>query len=276
MMDTTHPIRTAALERILLLDGAAGTQIQELGITEDQLRGERFADHRSSLAGNNDLLAITQPDVLRRLHDAYLEVGADIISTNTFSSTTVAQREYGLDDPALVAELNRSAARIAREAADAATERTSTQRWVAGAIGPTNVTLSLSPRVDDPGYRSLTFRQLADGYRQQIDGLVDGGVDVLLVETVFDTLTAKAAIWANRRREAETGQHVPMIISGTITDRSGRTLSGQTVAAFWHSIRHADPLAVGLNCATRIFRAEINPSVALPTPTSICPSRSAR
>ena len=259
-MDTTpHPIRTAALERILLLDGAAGTQIQELGITEDQLRGERFADHPSSLAGNNDLLAITQPDVLRRLHDAYLEVGADIISTNTFSSTTVAQREYGLDDPAIVAQLNRSAARIAREAADAATERTGTQRWVAGAIGPTNVTLSLSPRVDDPGYRALSFRQLADAYRQQIDGLVEGGIDVILVETVFDTLTAKAAIWAARRREAETDRHVPMIISGTITDRSGRTLSGQTVGAFWHSIRHADPLAVGLNCA--LGGADLRPYV---------------
>jgi 5-methyltetrahydrofolate--homocysteine methyltransferase len=259
-MDTTlHPIRTAALDRILLLDGAAGTQIQDLGITEEQLRGDRFADHPSSLAGNNDLLALTQPDVLRRLHEAYLDVGADIISTNTFSATTVAQREYGLDDPALVAELNRSAARIARDAADAAAEPNGTQRWVAGAIGPTNVTLSLSPRVDDPGYRALTFRQLADAYRQQIDGLVDGGVDVLLVETVFDTLTAKAAIWANRRREAETGQHVPMIISGTITDRSGRTLSGQTVAAFWNSIRHAQPLAVGLNCA--LGGADLRPYV---------------
>jgi 5-methyltetrahydrofolate--homocysteine methyltransferase len=249
MTSSPHPLVAAARERILLLDGAAGSQIQRLGLTEDDLRGERFADHPSSLAGNNDLLALTRPRDVRELHDAYLAVGADIISTNTFSSTTVAQREYGLDDPVIIADLNRAAASIARQAADDATASTGVRRWVAGAIGPTNVTLSLSPRVEDPGYRALTFRQLAEAYRQQIDALVAGGADLLLVETVFDTLTAKAAIWATRRHEAETGRHIPMIISGTITDRSGRTLSGQTVGAFWHSIRHADPIAVGLNCS---------------------------
>ena len=241
--------RRAAHERILVLDGASGSEIQALGITEDDLRGERFADHDRSLAGDNDLLILTRPDAVRQLHHNYLDAGADIVTTNTFSSTTVAQREYGLDDPALVHELNVVGARLAREVADEHSARDGRPRWVAGALGPTNVTLSLSPRVDDPAYRASSFRAVAQAYREQIAGLVDGGVDAVLIETVFDTLNAKAAIWAARRHAAETGRSTPIMVSGTITDRSGRTLSGQTVGAFWQSVRHAEPLTVGLNCA---------------------------
>ena len=232
-----------------MLDGATGTEFQALKTTEADLRGTRFVDHPSSLAGNHDLLVLTQPDSVIELHLSYLLAGADIITTNTFSSTTVAQREYGLDDPELIGELNRTGAQLARRAADDAHRRDGRARWVAGAVGPTNVTLSMSPRVEDPGYRTMTFRDLAESYRQQIAGLVEGGVDVLLIETIFDTLNAKAAIWAARRHAADTGITTPLMISGTITDRSGRTLSGQTTEAFWHSIRHADPLSVGLNCA---------------------------
>ncbi|HRE03629.1 MAG TPA: homocysteine S-methyltransferase family protein, partial [Ilumatobacteraceae bacterium] len=191
--------------------------------------------------------------------ESYLAAGADIISTNTFSSTTVAQREYGLDAAQVVHELNVAGARLAREAADAATLTTGRQRFVAGSIGPTNVTLSLSPRVEDPGYRALDFAQLATAYGQQIAALVEGGADLLLVETIFDTLNAKAAIWAARRYSAQMGFDVPLMISGTITDRSGRTLSGQTVGAFWQSVRHADPVSVGLNCA--LGAADMRPHV---------------
>ncbi len=257
---TDHPtLRSAAAGRILVLDGASGSEFQTLRLTEDDLRGERFADHPSSLAGNYDLLGLTRPDDVRALHLRYLLAGADIITTNTFSATTIAQREYGLDDPALIGELNAAAARLARDAADEAARRDGRHRFVAGAIGPTNVTLSLSPRVEDPGYRAITFRQLAEAYRQQIAGLVDGGVDVLLIETIFDTLNAKAAIWAARRHAATTGATTPVMVSGTITDRSGRTLSGQTVEAFWQSIKHADPVTVGLNCA--LGGAEMRPYV---------------
>ena len=248
-MSARTALQAAARQRILVLDGATGTEFQALRTTEDDLRGERFRDHPSSLAGNHDLLVLTQPDSVVQLHLSYLLAGADIVSTNTFSSTTVAQREYGLDDPGLIVELNRTAARLAREAADQAQQRDGRPRWTAGAIGPTNVTLSLSPRVEDPGFRTMTFRQLAEAYRLQIAGLVEGGVDVLLIETIFDTLNAKSAIWAARRHAAETGIPTSLMISGTITDRSGRTLSGQTPDAFWQSIRHSDPLSVGLNCA---------------------------
>ena len=245
--------RRATAERILVLDGATGTEFQLLGLSEDDLRGERFADHPSSLAGNLDLLSITRPDAVRDLHLRYLLAGADIITTNTFSSTTIAQREYDLADPALVDELNRSATALARAAADAAEAHDGRRRFVAGACGPTNITLSLSPRVEDPAFRAARFRDVAEAYRQQIAGLVgDGsrpGVDLLLIETVFDTLNAKAAIWAARRHAAESGIDTPIMISGTITDRSGRTLSGQTVNAFWESVRHADPISIGINCA---------------------------
>jgi 5-methyltetrahydrofolate--homocysteine methyltransferase len=250
-------LHDAATERILVLDGASGSEIQALGLTEDDLRGDRFRDHPTSLAGNHDLLVLTQPDAVRDLHRRYLASGADIITTNTFSSSVVAQREYALSDPELIGELNRTAARLARDAADAAELRDGRQRWVAGAIGPTNVTLSLSPRVEDPAFRARTFREVAESYRHQIAGLVAGGADVLLVETIFDTLNAKAAIWAARRHAARTGIATPLMISGTITDRSGRTLSGQTIGAFWEAVRHADPLSVGLNCA--LGGAEMRP-----------------
>ncbi len=252
-------LRAAAAERILVLDGASGTQIQAMGITEDDLRGDSFADHPSSLAGNNDLLILTRPDAVRELHRSYLAAGADVVTTNTFSSTTVAQREYGLDDPALIGRLNEAGARLAREMADDAAVADGRPRWVAGALGPTNVTLSMSPRVEDPAYRALTFGELAAAYREQIAGLVAGGADLLLIETIFDTLNAKAAIYAARRHAADTGVHTPIMVSGTITDRSGRTLSGQTVGAFWQSVRHAAPLTVGLNCA--LGGAEMRPYI---------------
>ena len=193
---TTNPVQTAARDRILVLDGASGSEFQTLGLTETELRGDRFADHPSSLAGNLDLLVLTQPDAVRDLHLRYLLAGADIITTNTFSSTVVAQGEYGLDQPELIHEINATAAGLARAAAVEAAQRDGRSRFVAGAIGPTNITLSLSPRVEDPAYRARTFREIAEAYRQQIAGLVEGGVDVLLVETIFDTLNAKAAIWA--------------------------------------------------------------------------------
>jgi 5-methyltetrahydrofolate--homocysteine methyltransferase len=258
-MSAPSSLQAAAATRILVLDGATGTEFQALKTTETDLRGTRFADHPSSLAGNHDLLVLTQPDSVIELHLSYLMAGADIITTNTFSSTTVAQREYGLDNPELIAELNRTGAQLARRAADDAHRNDGRTRWVAGAVGPTNVTLSMSPRVEDPGYRTMTFRDVAESYRQQIAGLVEGGVDVLLIETIFDTLNAKAAIWAARRHAAETGIITPLMISGTITDRSGRTLSGQTTAAFWQSIRHADPVSVGLNCA--LGGAEMRPYI---------------
>jgi len=253
----THTIQAAAQDRILVIDGASGTEFQSLGLTETDLRGTRFADHPSSLAGNLDLLVLTQPDAIRELHVRYLLAGADIITTNTFSSTVVAQSEYGLDRPELIHELNVAAAGLARDAAAQASRDDRRQRFVAGAIGPTNITLSLSPRVEDPAYRARTFREIGEAYRQQIAGLVEGGVDVLLVETIFDTLNAKAAIWAARRHAAESGIDTPLMISGTITDRSGRTLSGQTVGAFWQSVRHADPISIGLNCA--LGGAEMRP-----------------
>ena len=242
-------LATAARERILVLDGASGTEYQTLKLTEDDLRGTRFADHPTSLAGNYDLLSVTRPDDVQGLHLQYLLAGADIITTNTFSSTTVAQREYGLGDATLIGELNETSARLATAAAHEAERIDGRRRFVAGAIGPTNITLSLSPRVEDPAFRALNFRQLATAYLEQITGLVEGGVDLLLIETIFDTLNAKAAIWAARRHAATTGIATPLMVSGTITDRSGRTLSGQTVGAFWQSVRHADPITIGLNCA---------------------------
>jgi 5-methyltetrahydrofolate--homocysteine methyltransferase len=248
-MTAESEVLAAARDRILLLDGASGTQFQEMKLSEDDLRGERFRDHPSSLAGNYDVLALTQPDAVHDLHRRYIAAGSDIVSTNTFSSSTIAQREYGLDQPELIVEINRAAATIAREEVDSARRHDARQRWVAGSIGPTNVTLSMSPRVEDPGYRATTFREVAESYRHQISGLVTGGVDLLLIETIFDTLNAKAAIWAARRYADESGIVTPLMISGTITDRSGRTLSGQTTEAFWQSVRHSTPIAVGLNCA---------------------------
>jgi len=253
-------LRDTVAQRIMVLDGASGTELQRYGITEADIRGDRLADHPRSLAGNYDALALSRPEVLERLHRAYFDAGSDIVSTNTFSATSVVQREYGLEAPETIHELNVNAARVARHVADEYTRADGRPRWVAGSLGPTNVTLSLSPRVEDPGYRALTFRELAESYRAQIAALTEGGADLILVETIFDTLNAKAAIWAARRHFAELGRTLPLLISGTITDRSGRTLSGQTPTAFWHSVRHSDPFSVGLNCA--LGAAEMRPHLA--------------
>jgi 5-methyltetrahydrofolate--homocysteine methyltransferase len=242
-----HPIAAIARERIVVLDGAMGTEIQMLGLSDDAFRGDRFCHHGCDLAGNNELLTLTQPDAMREIHLRYLLAGADIVETNTFSANRVSQADYDTVDQ--VVELNEVAARLAREAAEEAEGRDGRRRFVAGAVGPTNMTLSLSPKVEDPGYRAITFSALADAYQEQIEALLRGGVDAILIETIFDTLNAKAAIVASRRAMNLHGTPVPLMISGTITDRSGRTLSGQTPAAFWQSIRHARPLTVGLNCA---------------------------
>ncbi len=237
----------AARERILLLDGAMGTMIQERAFSEEQFRGPRFADWPRDLRGNNDLLTLTQPDAIRDIHRAYFEAGADIVETNTFSSTTIAQADYGME--ALAFELNREGARLAREAADACERADGKPRFVAGALGPTNRTASISPDVNNPGYRAVTFDDLRLAYKEAALGLIEGGADLLLVETIFDTLNAKAALYAIDEALEATGAELPVMISGTITDLSGRTLSGQTPEAFWHSLRHAKPFAFGLNCA---------------------------
>ena len=244
-----HPLRSLLRERILVLDGAMGTMLQRYDLGEDDYRGARFADHPQPLKGNHDLLALTRPDVLREVHDAYLDAGADLIETNTFSATAVAQADYGTE--AHVYEINRAAARIAREAADAFTKKDSARpRFVAGALGPTNKALSISPDVNDPGFRAATFEEIAGAYAEQARGLLDGGADVLLVETVFDTLNAKAAIYAITELFRTRGAAVPVMLSGTIVDLSGRTLSGQTPEAFWVAVSHAPHLlSVGLNCA---------------------------
>jgi len=235
-------------KRILVIDGAMGTMIQRYQLTEADFRGERFKDHASDLQGNNDLLNITRPDVIKAIHADYLDAGADIIETNTFSTQVISLADYHLEE--LAYELSYEGARIAREVADEYTQKDpSKPRFVAGAVGPTNRTASLSPDVNDPGYRAVTFDDLAEAYYTQVRGLVDGGSDMLLVETIFDTLNAKAALFAINRYAEESGKHLPIMISGTITDASGRTLSGQTVEAFWNSIRHANLLSVGLNCA---------------------------
>src|SRR5215218_76218 len=235
-------------QRIVLLDCAMGTMIQSYGLSEEDYRGERFADHQGELKGNNDLLSITQPAMIRDIHEAAMDAGSDIIETNTFSSTSIAQADYGLED--LAYELNYEAARVARETADAYAEKTPERpRYVAGAIGPTNRTASLSPDVDNPGFRNITFDELADSYAEAVRGLAEGGVDLLLVETVFDTLNARAAIFGITTYLEEDDLDVPIMISGTITDASGRTLSGQVTEAFWNSVRHANPISVGLNCA---------------------------
>ncbi len=236
----------AAAKRILILDGAMGTMIQAQELEEADYRGTRLADHGHDLKGNNDILNLTRPDIVRGIHDAFLAAGADILETNTFNANRISQADYGLEE--LVPEINREGARLAREAADAATtaER---PRFVAGALGPTNRTASLSPDVNDPGFRNVTFDGLREIYREAAGALIDGGVDLLLLETVFDTLNAKAALYAIDELFETRGHALPVMISGTITDRSGRTLSGQTVEAFWNSVRHARPFTVGLNCA---------------------------
>jgi len=265
MADAAPRADTAAVldglleQRILMIDGATGTMIQRHTLTEEDFRGERFADHPSPLKGNNDLLVLTRPDIVTGVHEAFLEAGADIIETNTFSGTAVAQADYGLQQ--VVYELNVEGARLARAAADEWTGRTPDRpRFVAGAIGPTNRTLSISPDVEDPSARAITFEELRSAYAEQVRGLVDGGADLLLVETIFDTLNAKAAIAAIEDEAVRTGLRLPLMLSVTITDRSGRTLSGQTIEAFWNSVSHARPFSVGINCA--LGAADMRPYMA--------------
>lgn len=240
-------LETAARERILVLDGAMGTEIQTLKLVEDDFRGERFGDCACHQQGNNDLLTLTQPGAIEDIHYRYALAGADILETNTFSSTTIAQADYGMED--MVYELNRDGARLARRAGLRAEQKDGKRRFVAGALGPTNRTASISPDVNNPGYRAVSFDDLRIAYAEQLRGLIDGGADIILIETIFDTLNAKAAIFATREVFEEKGIDLPVMISGTITDLSGRTLSGQTPEAFWNSVRHADPFSIGLNCA---------------------------
>ena len=243
-------IKEALQERILVIDGAMGTMIQRHKLSEEDYRGTRFANWHSDVKGNNDLLCITQPAIVTGIHLEYLEAGADIIETNTFSSTSIAMADY--DMQALAYELNVAAAKCVRDAIQQYKEKNpnSTKKYIAGAIGPLNKTLSLSPDVNNPGFRAVTFDEVVVAYTEQIRGLVDGGVDLILVETIFDTLNAKAAIFAIKEYFRKIGQpELPIMISGTITDASGRTLSGQTLEAFYTSVAHAKPLSVGLNCA---------------------------
>ena len=249
--ETLALLAAEARQRILVLDGAMGTQIQDLGLSEEDYRGAggcacpHHSDHPQK--GNNDLLILTQPKAIEEIHFNYAMAGADIVETNTFSATTIAQADYGLENA--VHDLNSEGARIARRAMDRATAIDGRPRFVAGAIGPTNRTASLSPDVNDPGYRAVTFDDLRIAYGQQVTGLIAGGADIILIETIFDTLNAKAAIFACLEAFEATRLRLPIMISGTITDASGRTLSGQTPTAFWHSVMHVRPFTVGLNCA---------------------------
>ncbi|POS02568.1 homocysteine S-methyltransferase family protein [Flavobacterium croceum] len=240
----SNKIQNELKKRILVLDGAMGTMLQRNKFEEDDFRGERFKNFPHSLKGNNDLLSITQPEAVKKVHRAYFQAGADIVETNTFSATTIGMADYHLED--LVYELNFQSAKIAREVADEFTDK---PRFVAGAIGPTNRTASMSPDVNDPGFRAITFDELKCAYKQQVEALLEGGVDVLLVETIFDTLNAKAALFAIEELKEERNIDIPIMVSGTITDASGRTLSGQTVEAFLISISHIPLLSVGFNCA---------------------------
>lgn len=246
-------------KRILIIDGAMGTMIQRYKLEEEDYRGDRFKDWHTDVKGNNDLLSITRPEIIQEIHELYLAAGADIIETNTFSSTTIAQADY--DMQSLAYEMNVASAQCARKAADKFTAQNPAKpRFVAGAIGPLNKTLSLSPDVNNPGFRAVTFDEVVEAYTEQIKGLSDGGVDLMLIETIFDTLNAKAAIFAvkNYFRKANKPE-LPIMISGTITDASGRTLSGQTLEAFYVSVMHANPLSVGLNCA--LGASEMRPHI---------------
>ncbi len=248
-MTNTRQILTGILQqRIAIIDGAMGTMIQRYHLSEADYRGARFRDHASPLQGCNDLLSITRPEVIRDIHREYLEAGADIIETNTFNATSVSMADYHLQS--IVYELNVTAAQLAKEATAAyMTAHPGTVKFVAGALGPTSKTASLSPDVNDPGYRAITFDELVSAYKEQAVGLIDGGADIILVETIFDTLNAKAALYAVLELFDEKEVELPIMISGTITDASGRTLSGQTTEAFYNSVAHAQPLSVGLNCA---------------------------
>lgn len=247
-MKNSQQLYKALGERILILDGAMGTMIQRYNFTEEDYRGERFKDWKSPLKGNNDLLSLTQPEAIEEIHRKYLLAGADIIETNTFSGTTIAMADYHMED--LVYELNYESAKIAKKVCDEFTAQNPDKpRFVAGSIGPTNRTASLSPDVNDPGYRAITFDELRMAYKQQAEALLDGGSDILLVETIFDTLNAKAALFAIDEIREERNITIPIMVSGTITDASGRTLSGQTADAFLISVSHMDLISVGFNCA---------------------------
>lgn len=246
--DRSNEIRDLLARRILILDGAMGTMIQQHKLGESDYRGERFRAHPKDLKGNNDLLVLTRPDVVAGIHRAYLDAGADIIETNTFNGTRVSQAEYGLAE--LAYEINVAGARLVRELCDEYTAQNPAKpRYCAGVLGPTSRTLSISPDVNDPGFRNVTFDALVDDYYDSARGLLEGGADILLIETIFDTLNAKAAVFAVEKLLAEMDRRVPVMISGTITDASGRTLSGQTAEAFWNSLAHARPISFGLNCA---------------------------
>ncbi|MBN9483149.1 MAG: 5-methyltetrahydrofolate--homocysteine methyltransferase [Bacteroidetes bacterium 43-93] len=247
-MNTEKRLRELLSERILMIDGAMGTMIQRYKLTEADYRGDRFKDWHKDVKGNNDMLVLTQPQIIKAIHREYLDSGADIIETNTFSAQAVALADYDMQEYAY--EISYEAARIAKEAVhDYIKENPGSEKFVAGAIGPMNKTLSLSPDVNNPGFRSVTFDEVANAYYEHIKGLIDGGADILLVETIFDTLNAKAAIYAIEKYFRDTKTKVPVMISGTITDASGRTLSGQTLEAFYISVSHAHPLSIGLNCA---------------------------
>ena len=238
-------LETAAAERILVLDGAMGTMIQQLGLEEADYRGARFADWPQDVKGNNDLLTLTLPDAIADIHNVFLDAGADIVETNSFNANRVSLADYGMED--FAREIAETSARIARAAVDG--RRDGRPRWVAGAIGPTNRTASISPDVDDPAARNTDFDTLRAAYRENAEGLIDGGADLIVIETVFDTLNAKAALYAVEEAFEARGRRLPVLVSGTVVDLSGRTLSGQTTEAFWYSVRHAAPFAVGLNCA---------------------------
>lgn len=246
--DVSQQLTEILSKRIMLLDGAMGTMIQRHDLAEEDFRGEDFEGHSSSLKGNNDLLSITRPDIVEGIHEAYFEVGSDFATTNSFNGTHIAQADYQME--AYVREINLQAARCARRAADRWTQKTPERpRFVVGALGPTNRTASMSPDVEDPGKRLVSFDDLRSAYKEACDGLLDGGADLLMIETVFDTLNAKAALFAASEAMEERGRKLPLMVSGTITDASGRTLSGQTVEAFWVSMMHASPFSVGLNCS---------------------------
>lgn len=248
MENQKQKIENILAERIMVIDGAMGTMIQTYNLSEEDYRGERFKDFGHSVKGNNDLLVLTQPEIITAIHKQFLDAGADIIETNTFNSQSISMADYHMED--LVYELNFEAAKLAKKIAEEVTrENPDKPRFVAGAIGPTNRTASLSPDVNNPGFRAVTFNDLVEAYSTQINGLLDGGVDLLLVETIFDTLNAKAALFAINTIKEERGLDIPVMVSGTITDASGRTLSGQTPEAFWNSLSHANILSIGLNCA---------------------------
>ncbi len=245
---SARALEAAAAERILIIDGAMGTMIQRYKLDEAGYRGERFKDWKRDVKGNNDLLVLTQPDIIEAIHEEYLAAGADLLETNTFNAQRISMADYGMEEFSY--EMNVAAAKIARSAADKWTKKTPEKpRFVAGAVGPTNRTASISPDVNDPAFRNVNFDQLREAYKEQVRGLIEGGADIILIETIFDTLNAKAAGVATLEVFEEKGVELPIMISGTITDRSGRTLSGQTPEAFWYSMRHLRPFSIGLNCA---------------------------